>query len=123
MTDQPVKKKLGFALISPERRREIATLGGKAVPASKRAFFVNRRLAAEAGHKGGVNVPADKRAYSVDPTLAGRSGTKGGAAVPPQSRSFFTDRELAARAGNASAKKREALKAASAAARIAPKSD
>ena len=44
----------GFASISPERQREIASKGGKSVPADKRSFSQNRTLAAEAGRKGGM---------------------------------------------------------------------
>ena len=43
----------GFASMDAERQREIASMGGKAVPDSKRSFSQNRRLAAEAGRKGG----------------------------------------------------------------------
>ena len=45
--------KKGFALLTPEQRREMASIGGKAVPNEKRSFSVNRKLAAEAGRKGG----------------------------------------------------------------------
>ena len=43
----------GFASMSPERQREIASKGGKSVPAEKRSFSQNRDLASEAGRKGG----------------------------------------------------------------------
>jgi general stress protein YciG len=43
----------GFASMSMEKRREIASKGGKSVPAEKRSFSQNRHLAAEAGRKGG----------------------------------------------------------------------
>ncbi len=43
----------GFASLSPEKRREIASMGGKSVPAEKRSFSRNRNRAAEAGRKGG----------------------------------------------------------------------
>ena len=43
----------GFAAISPERRREIAAMGGRATAASKRYFSVNRVAASVAGAKGG----------------------------------------------------------------------
>ena len=43
----------GFASMNPERQREIASKGGKSVPAEKRSFSQNRDLAAEAGRKGG----------------------------------------------------------------------
>ncbi len=47
--------KRGFALISVEKRREIASKGGRSVPAEKRSFSQNRNLATEAGRKGGLN--------------------------------------------------------------------
>jgi general stress protein YciG len=43
----------GFASMDPDRRREIARMGGRSVPAEKRSFSQNRDLAAEAGRKGG----------------------------------------------------------------------
>lgn len=45
---------MSFAKISTERRREIASLGGKSVPREKRSFSQNRDLAREAGRKGGT---------------------------------------------------------------------
>jgi len=39
--------------MDPDRQREIASRGGKSVPAEKRSFSQNRNLAAEAGRKGG----------------------------------------------------------------------
>jgi general stress protein YciG len=49
-------KRRGFASMSPEKRRQMASMGGKAVP-------------------------KEKRAYARDPDLASRSGKKGGAAI------------------------------------------
>jgi len=40
--------------LSPERRREISSKGGKSIPAAKRSFSQNRELAREAGRKGGL---------------------------------------------------------------------
>ena len=51
-TDLTVKRR-GFAAMSPERRKEIASRGGRNVPPEKRQFFVNRELALHAGRKGG----------------------------------------------------------------------
>ena len=42
-------KARGFASMNPERQREIASMGGKAVPNEKRSFAQNRELAANAG--------------------------------------------------------------------------
>jgi uncharacterized protein len=52
-SDKP-KSKRGFASMSPERRREIARMGGKSVPAESRAFSKQRDLAYKAGRKGGL---------------------------------------------------------------------
>ena len=43
----------GFASMNQERQRQIASMGGKAVPDEKRSFSQNPELAAEAGRKGG----------------------------------------------------------------------
>jgi len=52
MADAPVERpkvKRGFAALSPEKRREIASMGGKSHPADNRTFSKHRALAAEAG--------------------------------------------------------------------------
>ena len=43
----------GFASMDAGKQREIASKGGQSVPAAKRSFSQDRRLAAEAGRKGG----------------------------------------------------------------------
>ena len=70
----------GFASMNQERQREIASMGGKAVPDSKRSFSQNRALAAQAGRKGGQSVPGSKRSFSQNPGLAAQAGRKGGQA-------------------------------------------
>ena len=45
----------GFASMSADKKREIASKGGKSVPAEKRSFSQNRDLASEAGRKGGIH--------------------------------------------------------------------
>jgi general stress protein YciG len=46
----------GFASMSKERHREIASMGGKAAHASGKAYKWNSETAAEAGKKsGGIN--------------------------------------------------------------------
>ncbi|MGJ0509527.1 MAG: general stress protein [Methylocystis sp.] len=77
MEDKP-KSKRGFASMSPEQRREIASKGGKAVPAERRSFAQNPDLAASAGRKGGKSVDPAKRSFSQNPELASSAGTKGG---------------------------------------------
>lgn len=54
VNEAPVKRKGGFAAISPERRREIASMGGKAAHASGTAHQWTPDEAAEAGRKGGL---------------------------------------------------------------------
>jgi general stress protein YciG len=49
------KAKRGLAAMTPERRREVQSMGGKAVPADKRAFN-DRTLARHAGKRGGNKV-------------------------------------------------------------------
>ena len=70
----------GFASMNQERQRQIASMGGKAVPDSKRSFSQNRDLAAQAGRKGGQSVPGEKRSFSQNPELAAEAGRKGGQA-------------------------------------------
>lgn len=71
--------KRGFASMTPEKRKEIATKGGKSVPKEKRAYSVNRDLAAKAGSKGGKASRPEKRSFKMDPALASRAGKIGGA--------------------------------------------
>jgi general stress protein YciG len=59
----------GFASMSPEKRREIASRGGKSVPAEKRTFSTDRTLAKEAGRRGGVSLEPEKRSFSRDHSL------------------------------------------------------
>jgi general stress protein YciG len=47
--------------MSPERRRAIASKGGKSVPADKRAFSQARDLASAAGRKGGLRSSGGRR--------------------------------------------------------------
>lgn len=57
--DPPEKRvtKRGFASMSPERRSEIARMGGASIPPDRRAFSTNRLLAQEAGRKGSMTRP------------------------------------------------------------------
>ncbi|MEK4035803.1 KGG domain-containing protein [Methylocystis sp. IM2] len=74
------KGKRGFASMDPEKRRQIASLGGKSVPPEKRSFSQSADLAAAAGRKGGVAVDPKKRSFSRSAELASSAGKKGGAA-------------------------------------------
>jgi uncharacterized protein len=60
MTDTKPPKPRGFAAMSEERRRAIASMGGMSVPAEKRSFSKNKALASAAGRKGGLRSPGDK---------------------------------------------------------------
>jgi uncharacterized protein len=77
---QKPKSRRGFASMSPEKRREIAKKGGKAVPAEMRSFSKSADLASAAGRKGGKGVAPENRTFSQDRALAASAGAKGGAA-------------------------------------------
>lgn len=91
--------KRGFAALSPERRKEIAAMGGRAVPKYKRTFRKNRALARSAGRKGGTNVPPEKRSF-CDRALARAAGCIGGKGAPRKKRAFARIAGLAQRAGS-----------------------
>ena len=76
--EEPVKTKRGFAAMSPEEHRRVASLGGKAVPAASRGFSNNPEAAAAAGRKGGKAVSPEKRTFAKNPALAREAGRKGG---------------------------------------------
>ncbi|MCG6121117.1 MAG: stress-induced protein [Microvirga sp.] len=59
--------KRGFAAMSPEKRREIASKGGRSVPADKRSFAQDRALASKAGRKGGRTSTSDQSAEERNP--------------------------------------------------------
>ena len=72
-TEKPEKRKRGLACLSPERRSEIARMGGKSVPPEKRAFSRDAALAAQAGRIGGTAVPPEHRMFHQDNDLARRA--------------------------------------------------
>lgn len=55
MNEQP--KLRGFAAMTPERRREVARMGGKSIPPEKRWYARNREAASKAGKVGGKALP------------------------------------------------------------------
>lgn len=55
------KQNRGFALLSPERRSEIAAMGGRVAAPEDRSFSRDRALAAAAGSKGGTISKRPKR--------------------------------------------------------------
>lgn len=65
------KRKWGFALLTPERRKEIASKGGRAAQKRGRAHRFDSEDAREAGRKGGAKVSQD-RAHMAE------IGAKGG---------------------------------------------
>jgi general stress protein YciG len=78
------KGKRGFASMTPEKVRAIASKGGKAVSAEKRSFSRDRDLAAKAGSKGGSNVAGENRSFSRNRELATAAGRKGRRRDGPQ---------------------------------------
>lgn len=70
--------KRGFASMSPEKQREIASMGGKSVKPENRSFSQDRSLAAEAGRRGGQSVKPENRSFSKDRNLAAEAGMLGG---------------------------------------------
>jgi general stress protein YciG len=67
------KRKRGLACLSPERRREIASMGGKSVPPEKRAFARDAELAKQAGRVGGAVASPENRMFHKDKDLARRA--------------------------------------------------
>jgi uncharacterized protein len=62
------KKPRGFAAISPEKRREISRLGGKAAHARGTAHEFTTEEARTAGSKGGRAMHAKRRAAKAETT-------------------------------------------------------
>ena len=71
------KRKWGFALLTPEQRKEIARKGGRAAQKRGRAHQFCSEDAREAGKKGGAKVSQD-RAHMA------RIGAKGGRVRPSE---------------------------------------
>ncbi len=75
------KQKRGFAIMTPERRKEISQQGGASVRREKRTFAKNPKLATEAGRKGGKSVPKEKRHLFKNRAFAAELGRRGGIAT------------------------------------------
>ncbi len=84
--EDAIMSKRGFASMSPEKRRELAIRGGKAVPAEKRTFSRDPEAARKAGRKGGLSVPMHKRNFFKDHDAAADFGRKGGLACAAKRR-------------------------------------
>lgn len=67
----------GFASMDPARQREIASKGGSSVPAEKRPFSQNHRLAAEAGRKGGEHSHGGRNQPGRTPSEESRTPAEG----------------------------------------------
>ncbi len=74
MSDKP----RGLAALDPERRREIASLGGKAAHRQGVAHQFTPEEAAEAGGKGGRVSQATGRGHRFTAETAREAGRKGG---------------------------------------------
>jgi general stress protein YciG len=82
----------GFASMDAGKQREIASKGGQSVPAAKRSFSQDRRLAAEAGRKGGQSSHGGGRSKQAQnapgtmPDSASRPAGSGGIGMPAEGR-------------------------------------
>jgi uncharacterized protein len=56
------KQRKGLACMTPERRREIAQIGGRAAQAKGTAHRFNKETAKAAGHKGGATKARNRAA-------------------------------------------------------------
>jgi general stress protein YciG len=79
MAEKPNSNR-GFAGMSLEKRRKIASMGGKSVLKENRSFSRDRELASTAGKKGGSAVKDENRPFSRDKALAQAAGRLGGTA-------------------------------------------
>lgn len=75
METQVVKKR-GFASMSPEKQRSIASMGGKAVQERGLAHRYNSEEASVAGRKGGLAVSADREHMREIGRMGGKAGKK-----------------------------------------------
>jgi general stress protein YciG len=61
-----MRKPQGFAAMTPERQKEIAAMGGRAIKPKNRTYSRDQDLAREAGRKGGLATRARKREKQND---------------------------------------------------------
>lgn len=76
VTPEKKRRGRGFGALSPERRREIASRGGKAAHESGNAHEYTSEEAREAGRKGGTACHAARRAAKKVAESAAKSGRK-----------------------------------------------
>jgi general stress protein YciG len=60
VTEVIKKKPRGFALLTVEKRKEIASTGGKKVQALGKAHVFTSETASKAGRKGGLKISKDR---------------------------------------------------------------
>jgi len=78
MPDEEPKKLRGLAAMSPERRREIASKGGKATQEKGTGNRFTSESAKMAGVKGGKSAQASGKAHRFTTETAREAGIKGG---------------------------------------------
>ncbi len=69
-----MKKKRGLAAMTPEQRKRIASLGGKAAQATGKAHRWSSEEAAEAGRKGGLTSKKKRAQNKLDDHSTKTSG-------------------------------------------------
>ena len=85
------KERRGFASMSPEKQREIASKGGRAAHEKGTAHEWSAGEAREAGRKGGVTVSRDRDHMAA----IGREGGESRSAAARQARQRSPEREVA----------------------------
>lgn len=78
MPDEETSKPRGLAAMDPERRREIASKGGKATQAKGTGNRFTSESAKAAGAKGGKSAQASGKAHRFTTETAREAGIKGG---------------------------------------------
>src|SRR5688572_2019775 len=71
MGKKKAKRKQGFAALSPEQRRAMAAMGGRASRAKGKGHFFSSQAASAAGRLGGEKVSVDKAHMAK---IGGRGG-------------------------------------------------
>lgn len=71
-----MKQKKGFAAMTPEQRKEIASTGGKAAHAKGKAYRFNSESAKTAGKKGGKTVSENKEHMAAIGKKGGEARSK-----------------------------------------------
>ena len=84
MTNGERKERRGFASMSPEKQREIASKGGRAAHRKGTAHRFTAEEARLAGRKGGQAAHVKGTAHEFTSEEARIAGRKGGQAAPPK---------------------------------------